>query len=70
MDLVCSELTDLVYEIKFTGIKKTLDYEGIVTKMKTDMAAPKEPPVEEKPDPKKKAPAPPKKPAEPVVPVA
>jgi hypothetical protein len=64
MDLVCSELTDLVYELKFTGIKKTLDYEGIVTKLKTDMAAPKEPPPEEKPDPKKKAPVPPKKPAE------
>ncbi|CAD8080393.1 unnamed protein product [Paramecium sonneborni] len=59
MDIVCSELTDLIYYVKFDGIKKTLDYNGIIAKIKQDLIVPKEAPPEEKLDPKKKgAPAP------------
>ncbi|CAK80013.1 unnamed protein product (macronuclear) [Paramecium tetraurelia] len=62
LDVQCTELTDLVYQVKFRGVKKQLNYNGILEKMKTENI--KESQVEEKVDLKKKSVVPNKKPIE------
>ncbi|CAD8069736.1 unnamed protein product [Paramecium primaurelia] len=60
LDIQCIELTDLVYQVKFRGVKKQLNYNGILEKMKTESIKESQQ-VEDKVDLKKKSGVPNKK---------
>ncbi|CAD8083513.1 unnamed protein product [Paramecium sonneborni] len=67
LDVVCTELSDLVYQVKFQGVKKQLNYNGIIEKMKTEGFKEQQVQEEEKQDIKKKLLAPIKKSVEPMI---